>query len=417
MAYNKKVLLCAYACEPNKGSEPGVGWETAINLALEDAETNYFVITRANNKICIENESHPKNLIFIYYDLSSVFLFIKKKGNFARIYYYLWMFGAVLKLWRRRSEFQIIHHITFVNDWLPSLFILLKNKENYFVWGPIGSHDSISSKFLNSERERVIERARILLQKIFRTFDLFFWLCKLKSDLIIGINENVANKIKINHSNLGKFRCLPAIAVKEDELTFKKIINERPEKFKIISVGRLMYIKNFKLTLNSYAFFLKLIPIEEKNKIELIIIGDGELRKELKMFVKDLKIDNNVTFKGHMNQNEVLANFKDSDLFLFPTLESAGFVVLEAMTYCLPIIALDYGGPKQFIKEGMQEQLVSAKGDINGITKELSNKILHFYNNPELRIEIGNNNQISVMENLTWKSKTNYILKLYEELA
>ena len=28
----KKILLSAYACEPNEGSEPGVGWNWAIEL-------------------------------------------------------------------------------------------------------------------------------------------------------------------------------------------------------------------------------------------------------------------------------------------------------------------------------------------------------------------------------------------------
>ena len=33
----KKILLSAYACEPNKGSEPGVGWEwssSSVSVAM-----------------------------------------------------------------------------------------------------------------------------------------------------------------------------------------------------------------------------------------------------------------------------------------------------------------------------------------------------------------------------------------------
>ena len=28
-----KILLSAYACEPNKGSEPEIGWQWVINLS------------------------------------------------------------------------------------------------------------------------------------------------------------------------------------------------------------------------------------------------------------------------------------------------------------------------------------------------------------------------------------------------
>ena len=47
----RHILISAYACEPLKGSEQGVGW----NWVLQMAKTNYLhVITRANNKELIE---------------------------------------------------------------------------------------------------------------------------------------------------------------------------------------------------------------------------------------------------------------------------------------------------------------------------------------------------------------------------
>jgi len=43
-----RVLISAYACEPDKGSEPGVGW----NWALAAAEKHeVWVLTRSNNQI------------------------------------------------------------------------------------------------------------------------------------------------------------------------------------------------------------------------------------------------------------------------------------------------------------------------------------------------------------------------------
>lgn len=74
------ILLSAYACEPNKGSEPEVGWQWAN--ALSKLGHNVHVITRANNKVNIEkNIKKHKNLNFIYYDLSPIFikLFSRRK--------------------------------------------------------------------------------------------------------------------------------------------------------------------------------------------------------------------------------------------------------------------------------------------------------------------------------------------------
>ena len=48
-----RVLISAYACEPGKGSEPGVGWNWVKQIS-RFYET--FVITRSNNKEAIEKE-------------------------------------------------------------------------------------------------------------------------------------------------------------------------------------------------------------------------------------------------------------------------------------------------------------------------------------------------------------------------
>ena len=53
-----KVLLSAYACEPNKGSEPGTGWNWLKQIARFN---EIWVITRANNRESIESalENEP----------------------------------------------------------------------------------------------------------------------------------------------------------------------------------------------------------------------------------------------------------------------------------------------------------------------------------------------------------------------
>jgi glycosyltransferase involved in cell wall biosynthesis len=413
----KKVLLCAYACEPNKGSEPGVGWDTSINLAKHDVDSEYYVITRKNNKEGIENKGYPSNLNFIYYELPNFYLFIKRKGNLIRIYYYFWMLGAVIRLWKKRNYFHIIHHITFVNDWLPSLFILLKTKKNYFVWGSIGSNSSIHSKFIFSSKGKRVKAFTYLLQFFFRTFDFLFWKCKSKSDIIIGINDNVKVKLKLKESQLKKFRTLPAIAIDDSQIKSIDYTKEEVNKgFNIISVGKLIQIKNFRLIITSFGRFLNYLSINEKEKVQLIIIGEGALKRELVLLAEKLNISDNVIFKGHISQVEVMKQFQDSDVFLFPTMESAGFVILEAMSNCLPVVALDYGGPKQFILDNQKNQLVSTQGSIEEITNEISNKLINLYNNPELAKEIGRSNNQRVKSNFTWKHKTVSILKIYNEL-
>ena len=87
------ILLSAYACEPNKGSEPEVGWQWAN--ALSKLGHNVHVITRANNKVNIEkNIKKHKNLNFIYYDLSPIFIKLfsrRKKKKFFFLFLFLFL--------------------------------------------------------------------------------------------------------------------------------------------------------------------------------------------------------------------------------------------------------------------------------------------------------------------------------------
>ena len=85
-----KILAFAYACEPQKGSEPGAGWGWARLLArLGDT----WIITRANNKEAIEAElsSTPEagSLHFVYVDLSERARSWKRGQRGIRLYYML----------------------------------------------------------------------------------------------------------------------------------------------------------------------------------------------------------------------------------------------------------------------------------------------------------------------------------------
>ena len=42
-----KIFISAYACEPEKGSEPGIGWNVVNELAKYH---EVHVLTRANNQ-------------------------------------------------------------------------------------------------------------------------------------------------------------------------------------------------------------------------------------------------------------------------------------------------------------------------------------------------------------------------------
>ena len=90
-----KILLSAYSCEPNTGSEHEVGWQWANKLVNLGHEV--YVITRTSNKKKINSyqNNNTKKINFLYYDFPKLYLkFIKKKKNpNSYLYFILWQVG------------------------------------------------------------------------------------------------------------------------------------------------------------------------------------------------------------------------------------------------------------------------------------------------------------------------------------
>jgi glycosyltransferase involved in cell wall biosynthesis len=82
-----------------------------------------------------------------------------------------------------------------------------------------------------------------------------------------------------------------------------------------------------------------------RNRIRLIFIGDGPLRKELEACGARENID--VEFRGFLNQSEIVAKgYADLDALVLPSgeYETWGLVVNEAMTGGIPAIVSDMVG-------------------------------------------------------------------------
>jgi glycosyltransferase involved in cell wall biosynthesis len=139
----------------------------------------------------------------------------------------------------------------------------------------------------------------------------------------------------------------------------------------MISVGRLAPEKNWEVLLNAVALVLKDIP-----NFRLVLIGDGQDRKNLEVLTKELGIRKRVTFFGALAFSEIPAYMKAANLFGFASItETQGLATLEAMAAGLPIVAVDASGTRDILKNGQQGYLVenNAEALAAGIKKLLSN--------------------------------------------
>jgi len=384
----RKVLIQAYACEPNEGSEPGVGWYMCQAIATENEA---WIVTRKNNRQCIEDElkAHPNpNLHFVYTDLPKWLSFWKKGGRGIRTYYYLWQFAALIKarMLLTQHKFDIAHHITFVNDWLFSSFSLLPIP---FIWGPIGSHPKAPASLVHSKKDYIKDRLRYSFQSFMRTLDPLFWICAIRSKMVIGISKEVGKKFPISLLAKNKYINHTAIGVED---VFE--INANKTGKSIISIGRLVPIKAFHLTID--AFYQASLTDPE---LKLTIIGKGPLKSQLIQKCEKLSISNAVTFLDWLPREKVLKEMNQSDIFLFPSFEGGGMVVLEAMANGVPVVCLNYGGPGEMVDSNLCSSI--ELGNYTSTVSNLSAGILKTINNNQDMVKI----QQWVSDNYLWENR------------
>jgi len=131
--------------------------------------------------------------------------------------------------------------------------------------------------------------------------------------------------------------------------------------------------------------FTLLKAVKDINRGMLYIAGDGELREEVKNYIKENKL-NNVKLLGHLS-NEQLSKILAEALFVvLPSecYENAPLAILEAFALCKPVIASKIGGIPEMVVDG-ETGLLFTPGDF----RELREKIILFLNNPEMVSKLG----------------------------
>lgn len=154
-----------------------------------------------------------------------------------------------------------------------------------------------------------------------------------------------------------------------------------------------------------------------KNKLknwELWIAGTGSKTDDLIHLSKTLDISDNVKFLGKIPHDQIPQLLQQMHLFTVTSVwecESFGVAAVEAEATELPVIASDLGGLSEVIINGKTGFHVKPR-DINDIAE----KILHLYENKDLRIRLGKQARKNVLQKYIWEDNAGIMLKEYKEI-
>lgn len=157
----------------------------------------------------------------------------------------------------------------------------------------------------------------------------------------------------------------------------------------IISVGRLVPWKGFEKLIQAVAM-LK----EDLTDINLVIIGDGPLKRDLELKIVTYGVEDRVRLVGRLGKDALGATIKGADVFVLNTAyEGLSHQLLEVMDIGVPIITTNVGGNPELITDGMTGVLVKV-----GDTEELAKAIKHIVLNESAQVRLTQNARLRTQD-------------------
>jgi glycosyltransferase involved in cell wall biosynthesis len=402
-----KVLISAYSCEPGKGSERGVGWNVAREVARHH---EVWVFTRPDeSREAIEAElaANPEpTLHFVYFTLP----FWKDslrwgQSGAMQLHYYLWQIQAYFigRKLHREIGFDIVHHVTFVRYSSPSFLSLLPVP---FIWGPVGGGESAPLTFWAdfNWKNKLYESLRWAWRSL-GELDPFTRLTAQRSAIAYATTKDTAQRLqKLGALQVQRLSESGMSQPEIEQLSQCSPPTTSPVQF--INIARLLHWKGIHLGLRAFA--QANLP-----DAEYWILGEGPEMSRLQTLTLDLGIAHQVKFFGLLPREEVLIKLGQCTALVHPSLhDSGGWVPLEAMASGRPIICLDLGGPSELVTSeiGIKVPANSPEQAVSDLAKAM----VKLAKDRNLCFQMGQAGQQKIKDYYSWEAKGRLLAQVYK---
>jgi glycosyltransferase involved in cell wall biosynthesis len=375
-----KILFVAFACEPGRGSEPGIGW----NFVEEASKYRpVWVITDSSYRPGLESflkskhTSHPIHPIYVRLPLLK-FPMLTYFGN--NIYYYLWQFAAARKarMVHANEKFDLVQHVSFERYWMHSAGASVGPT---FIFGPVGGGDHWPEgmrdelSWFGQAQSYAWDAVRRLME-----LDPFLKRTLRKAAAVIPSVE-VAKKHLIR---LGVEPKEVMIALLPNpNLALPSRVHSDREVFRWISIGRVPRWKGVHLAIKAFAKAFGPESNQSEARVEYVIIGDGPDLRRLKKLAGQLGVKSKIRFLGDLPYAECLQHLANASAMLhLPMRDSAG-VVYEALMLGIPVACTDIGLSAAVVDSTCGIVLPTNRG-ADHLTQSMSEVIQRWTSDPDL---------------------------------
>lgn len=175
----------------------------------------------------------------------------------------------------------------------------------------------------------------------------------------------------------------------------------------VLAVGSLIPRKAYDVLLRALA-----LARQRGHELSTVIVGGGPEEGTLSTLARDLKVSDIVTLAGEVNHDKIGSFYAGASFFAHPAREEAqGLVLLEAMSFGLPVVASRVNGIPEVVRDGETGLLVPPDDP-----EALAAALITLAENPLLRNALGARARALVETEHSWATFTQKYLEVYEEV-
>jgi glycosyltransferase involved in cell wall biosynthesis len=179
---------------------------------------------------------------------------------------------------------------------------------------------------------------------------------------------------------------------------------------RLLFVGRLVRTKGVRDALRALA------RLDDRTPFVFDVVGDGFDREACEALTQDLGLGDVVRFHGRVPRVDVDALYRDADVFLFPSYrEPGGNAVLEAMSFGLPLVVADRGGPANVVDASCAIAVPAV--DPEQFARDLATGLAPLLDDSGLRAQMGAAARRRVADVALWDRKATAMQALYDDVV
>lgn len=401
------ILINAYACSPNMGSEPGMAWNWCVNLA-KYSELHIITEGEFRNEIEAALPTLPqgKNMHFYYNPVSEK---IRKmcwnQGDWRFYKYYKewqWKTYLIAKDICKENHINILHQLNMIGFREPGY--LWKIPDIPFVWGPVDAKESFPLAYLEgaSLKTKLFIQLKNTITKWQLQHAKRVRLAVKRASCVISASSNSQQAFK-------KYYQIDSPLLNETGCYIQKhpiIDKSQKEYFDVLWVGKLDFRKQLSLALRS-------IAATKNPHIKLHIVGGGN-NFIYQTLAKELGIESQCKWYGAISHKEVQTIMQKSDVFFFTSVaEGTPHVVLEAISNNLPVVCFDTCGQGDSINEKVGRKIKLSNPNLS--SQQFAMILNELENNRDMLKEMSENCKERQKE-LSWDRKAQQMIGLYQKI-